>query len=491
MNAFLRRFLQIATLCGATLQLSGQAIPANVPQVPGETVQFVTVEENVKLEVVDWGGAGRPLIFLAGMGYNAHSYAPFIAKLVPNYHVYSLTRRGFPPSSISKSESDYSSDRLGDDVAAVIDALKIQRPILVGHSVAGEELSSVGTRHPEKVSGLIYLEAGYGYALYDQVNGDWEVSANEAFRELAQLQPEKRKLSEDPTPIIDQLLVTLPQLEKALTKQKQLAALNSDLEANSPRPRQHPPRHHNSPGAPNATVVPAIIAGAREYTSIHVPILAIFAHPHFIGNAFKDDPKRRAELEEIERMSESSQIEAFERQLPSAHVVCLPDASHDVISSNEADVLREMTAFIGSLPAPGDRTLADQTSANGEKERVKGTFQDTSAIHNASPSEPPAEQETMYLRGSMNKWGKTAMALVDADTWKVTIPLAPHTAYSFKFDAWGDWTRDTNWGGSTAGATGAAEADGGNLSFTTGSATSYTFTFNEHTLAYSVEASPP
>jgi hypothetical protein len=332
------------------------------------------------------------------------------------------------------------------------------------------------------------FRSGLRVCLYDQVNGDWEVSVNTAFKELAQLQPDK--LTGDPTPIIDQLLATLPQLEKALTKQKQLSALNSDLESKA-KPPHHSPRHHNSPVAPNALVVPAIIAGEREYTSIHVPILAIFAHPHFIGDAFKDDPKRRAELEEIERMGESSQIDAFKRQLPTARVVCLPNASHAIMVSNESDVLREMNAFIGSLPAPGDRTLADQTSANGKEERAKRAFQGTGAQTNAGPSEPPAEQETMYLRGSMNNWDQTAMALVDADTWKITITLAPHTTYSFKFDAWGDWTGGTNWGGSTAGATGTAEADGGNLTFTTGSATSYTFTFNEHTLGYSVEASPP
>jgi pimeloyl-ACP methyl ester carboxylesterase len=53
----------------------------------------------------------------------------------------------------------------------VIAALKLDRPILVGHSLAGEELSSVGSRHPEKVSGLIYLDAGYRYA-YDPSPSD-------------------------------------------------------------------------------------------------------------------------------------------------------------------------------------------------------------------------------------------------------------------------------------------------------------------------------
>jgi non-heme chloroperoxidase len=32
--------------------------------------------------------------------------------------------------------------------------------VLVGHSLAGEELSSIGSRYPERVAGLIYLDGG-------------------------------------------------------------------------------------------------------------------------------------------------------------------------------------------------------------------------------------------------------------------------------------------------------------------------------------------
>jgi len=31
-------------------------------------VQFTPVEKSVSLEVLDWGGAGRPLVLLAGLG---------------------------------------------------------------------------------------------------------------------------------------------------------------------------------------------------------------------------------------------------------------------------------------------------------------------------------------------------------------------------------------------------------------------------------------
>ena len=44
------------------------------------TIQFITVEDNVKLEVVDWGGSGRALILLAGGNNHAHSFDKFAAK---------------------------------------------------------------------------------------------------------------------------------------------------------------------------------------------------------------------------------------------------------------------------------------------------------------------------------------------------------------------------------------------------------------------------
>jgi pimeloyl-ACP methyl ester carboxylesterase len=49
----------------------------------------------------------------------------------------------------------------GGDGLVVIAALNLRKPVLVGHSIAGEELKSIGSRHPKKVSGLIYLDPGY------------------------------------------------------------------------------------------------------------------------------------------------------------------------------------------------------------------------------------------------------------------------------------------------------------------------------------------
>ena len=112
---------------------------------------FVTVDQDVKLEVLDWGGSGPPLLFLAGLGNSAHVFDKFAPKLTSDHHVYGITRRGFGTSSApTPNLVNYSADRLADDILEVCTALHIVRPVLIGHSIAGEELGSIGSHHPEE-----------------------------------------------------------------------------------------------------------------------------------------------------------------------------------------------------------------------------------------------------------------------------------------------------------------------------------------------------
>jgi len=93
----------------------------------------------------------------------------------------------------------------------------------------------------------------------------------------------------------------------------------------------------------------AIMAGMQKYTDIRVPALAIYAMPHATGQPYKDDAARLA-AEARDEANTGAQAKAFESGVPSGRVVLLPHANHYVFFSNEADVLREMNAFLGSLP---------------------------------------------------------------------------------------------------------------------------------------------
>ncbi|MGA3008415.1 MAG: malectin domain-containing carbohydrate-binding protein, partial [Opitutaceae bacterium] len=94
---------------------------------------------------------------------------------------------------------------------------------------------------------------------------------------------------------------------------------------------------------------------------------------------------------------------------------------------------------------------------------------------------------TMYLRGTMNNWGTTAMTLVANNTWQVTVSLSAGTTYQYKYDASGVWTATQNWGvGNTPGVGGVNAA---NIFYMTGAAGNYVFQFNDSTLQYSI--TPP
>ncbi len=98
-------------------------------------VGFVYVEDGIRLETLDWGGTGRPLVLLTGSGLSGHIYDELAPKLTAFSRVYAITRRGHGNSS--KPAGGYDEQRLADDVLRVLDKLEIRSPVLVGYSMAG------------------------------------------------------------------------------------------------------------------------------------------------------------------------------------------------------------------------------------------------------------------------------------------------------------------------------------------------------------------
>jgi non-heme chloroperoxidase len=324
---------------------SGQATPLRLYRATPETawrltsssheVQMVAVEKGVSLEVLDWGGSGRPLVLLAGLGDTAHVFDDFAPKLTASYHVYGITRRGRGASSAPESNgTNYTASRLGEDVLAVIAMLHLNKPVIAGHSMAGEELSYIGSDHPEKVAGLIYLEAAYPYALYDQTNGELELDVIELCNQLRQF---SKGAELQPVNNYNSLIANLQQVEKEI-KEKQ----------------QDTKTLFSRPVSPRMTLdLFAIEEGRERFTTIHVPALVIMGGEDTPHPTSENDPKSRAEGEgrALQIRDKKQQVAAFERQVPSAHMVLIPHATHYVFQSNEADVLREINTFISTLPS--------------------------------------------------------------------------------------------------------------------------------------------
>jgi pimeloyl-ACP methyl ester carboxylesterase len=299
-------------------------------------MEFVRVDEIVKLEVLDWGGSGRPLVFLAGGGDTAHVFDRLAPRFADRHHVYGITRRGFGRSDRpAPTTANYMADRLGDDVLAAIDALRLEKPVLAGHSIAGAELSSIGSRYPERVAGLVYLDAHGASAFYDPAVGNYTIELAELLKRLGELS--------SPDPALDRTRIT-NLLQSNLLKRFEASAgwVLGTLDA-TPAISGNSGARQNDPTAPYKD---AMIRGAQMYSDIKAPILAIAALPHDYARAPRPED---AAMVSMYLQYETRQTDAFEKGLPAARVVRIPYASHYVFRSNEDDVVKEMNAFIDAL----------------------------------------------------------------------------------------------------------------------------------------------
>ena len=163
---FLATLLQSGTFASLLAISALQPIDTTWKDPSPHTVRRIPVSTGVKLEVLDWGGAGHPLIFLAGFGNSAHIFDNFAPEFISHFRTLGITRRGFGASD--KPASGYDTVSLARDIIAVLDSLGISRATLAAHSFGGSELNYLAVRYPNRVDRLIYLDAAVDHReLYD------------------------------------------------------------------------------------------------------------------------------------------------------------------------------------------------------------------------------------------------------------------------------------------------------------------------------------
>ncbi|MBC7409760.1 MAG: alpha/beta hydrolase, partial [Arcicella sp.] len=123
--------------------------PSNKKKQATYQTKIVNGSTNNKIEVLDFGGTGKSILFLTGLGNSAHVFVDFAPKFCDKFHVYAMSRRGFGASE--QTSSGYRIDTLAMDILAVTKALNFDKIILIGHSIAGDEISKFASTYPDKV----------------------------------------------------------------------------------------------------------------------------------------------------------------------------------------------------------------------------------------------------------------------------------------------------------------------------------------------------
>ncbi|MDY7099178.1 MAG: alpha/beta hydrolase [Pseudomonadota bacterium] len=151
--------LVIAFLIFRTPDTDAAAMRAKYGGAPS---QFVEIEGGVSVHLRDEGprdGANLPIILLHGSNADLHTWEPWVKGLSSTHRVIRFDQVGHGLTGPDPA-GDYSRANYASDVIEVADALGIERFILGGNSMGGKHTLAAAFEYPERVAGLILVDAG-------------------------------------------------------------------------------------------------------------------------------------------------------------------------------------------------------------------------------------------------------------------------------------------------------------------------------------------
>lgn len=150
------RAVQVAALVLATGCGAAEALPPTGDPV----VRSIDLPTGVTLEYAEQGRPdGIPVVLLHGYTDSRHSWNLVLPRLPPRYRVFAITQRGHGESS--KPADGYRVADFAGDVAAFLEAKRIDRAIIVGHSMGSMVAQQFTIENPEQVQALVLTGAFY------------------------------------------------------------------------------------------------------------------------------------------------------------------------------------------------------------------------------------------------------------------------------------------------------------------------------------------
>ena len=141
----------VAAALASCTQLMGAPEPADGPRALQGPAGAVYIDNG--------GHGGMPVIFLHSFGGNSSHWASQLDHLRHHRRALAVDLRGHGKSAKPK-DRDYSVDAFVRDLEAVTKELKLQRFVLVGHSLGAAVANAYAAKHPRQVAGVVLVGAG-------------------------------------------------------------------------------------------------------------------------------------------------------------------------------------------------------------------------------------------------------------------------------------------------------------------------------------------
>lgn len=120
--------------------------------------KLAELSNGVRLEYAEQGEpGGLPVVLLHGLSDSLRSFDLIRPHLPKAWRIFAVTVRGHGGSD--KPDDGYSIPMLAADVAAFLDALDLDRVVLVGHSMSTAIVLQTAAAYPERVAGFALIGA--------------------------------------------------------------------------------------------------------------------------------------------------------------------------------------------------------------------------------------------------------------------------------------------------------------------------------------------
>jgi pimeloyl-ACP methyl ester carboxylesterase len=123
----------------------------------GEKLVLIRPPGHASINVEEIGSGGIPVLFVHSLAGNAEHWLRQLEHLHRERRAVALDLRGHGHSD-PPLDGDYSIESMAEDIDFVVNALGLQRIVLVGHSMGGSISIAYAALHPEKVAGLLLAD---------------------------------------------------------------------------------------------------------------------------------------------------------------------------------------------------------------------------------------------------------------------------------------------------------------------------------------------